>query len=152
MSERLTQSFSLDEFLASQTATRKGISNTPDAGSLNTIRTVLAPGLQRVRDLLGVPMFITSGYRSPTLNRSVGGSRTSQHVTGNAADFYAPGFGSPLEICRFLNQHRAQIGFDQLIEEGTWVHISFVAGAPRGQVLTAYFEGGGVRYVPGLRS
>lgn len=151
MSERLTPSFTLAEFLASQTATRKGISNTPDAGSLNTIRTVLAPGMQRIRDLLGVPLFITSGYRSPSLNRAVGGSRTSQHVTGNAADFNAPGFGSPLEICRFLDKHRAQIGFDQLIEEGTWVHVSFVAGTPRGQVLTAYFEGGSVRYEAGLR-
>lgn len=151
MSERLTPSFTLAEFLASQTATRKGISNTPDAGSLNTLRTVLAPGMQRVRDLLGVPLFISSGYRSPSLNSAVGGSRTSQHVTGNAADFYAPGFGSPLEICRFLERHQAQIGFDQLIEEGTWVHISFVTGAPRGQVLTAIFEQGGVRYAPGLR-
>jgi len=152
MSERLTQSFTLDEFLGSQTAIRRGIPNTPDAASLATIRQVLAPGMQRVRDLLDVPIFITSGYRSPVLNRAVGGSRTSQHVSGNAADFQAPGFGTPLEVCRFLLDNQALIGFDQLIEEGTWVHISFVSGAPRGQVLTAYFENGGVRYEQGLRS
>lgn len=149
-SERLSAHFTLDEFLASSTALRKGLSNAPDAKSLQALRTCTAPGMERIRSCLGVPIFITSGYRSPAVNRAVGGSSTSQHTRGEAVDFKAPAFGTPLEIARKLVACRDQIGFDQLIQEGAWVHISFVPSAPRGQVLTAHFDGGRVSYTHGL--
>lgn len=147
--ERLTKNFNLSEFVVSQTAIRKGIKNEPNASDLANIRNHLAPGLQKVRDLLGFPMVISSAFRSPMVNAAVGGSRTSQHMVGLAADFTAPQFGTPLEICRAIV--KAGIDFDQLIFEGTWVHISFNA-KPRRSVLTAHFDHGGVRYTPGLPS
>jgi hypothetical protein len=149
--ERLQQSFWLSEFLRSDTGQRHGIDNTPNAIALANLRHVLAPGMQRVRNLLREPVFITSGYRSPAVNRLVGGSASSQHSQGLAADFVCPEFGPPRAICRKLLEHASEVRYDQLIFEGAWVHVSFVPTAPRGQVLTAHFTaGGGVTYTPGL--
>jgi hypothetical protein len=147
--ERLTPSFWLSEFFKSDTALRKGIDNTPTPEALANIRTLLGPGMQRIREFLGAPVSISSGYRSPALNKAVGGSQTSQHSKGQAADFTAPSAGDPLKICRKLLEHRDEIGFDQLIYEGTWVHVSF-SQVPRGQVLTAKFGPGGTTYSAGL--
>lgn len=149
-SEQLTKNFSLAEFLSSDTAVRKGLINVPDVKALLALRTCTAPGLQRVRDCLGTPISISSGYRSPALNRAIGGASSSQHVTGNAVDFKSPAFGTPLEIARKLVENKALIGFDQLIQEGAWVHLSFVESNPRGQVLTANFASGGAVYTAGL--
>ena len=140
--ERLGSFFWLSEFLRSDTATRRGLSNAPDAAALANLRTVLAPGMERVRNLLGSPVQITSGYRSPEVNRAVGGSASSQHCQGLAADFIAPGHGTPRSIARHLMTHAPELRFDQLIFEGTWVHISFVPGKGRGEVLTAHFMPG----------
>lgn len=144
---RLSPSFWLSELTASQTATRRQIDNTPPPVVLSNLRGVLAPGLQRIRDLLGVPVLVSSGYRSPSLNAAVGGSRTSQHVLGFAADFTAPEFGSPRRVAEAIV---GRVGYDQLIFEGTWVHVSFVPAAARAEVLTAHFVGGSVTYSRGL--
>ncbi len=143
--------FRLSEFLRSDTAVRQGLDNTPKAVDLANIRNVLAPGMQRVRDSLGLPVLITSGYRSAEVNAAIGGSKSSQHSQGLAADFISPAFGTPRQVVQYLMERSGEIRFDQLIFEGSWVHISFVAGAPRSQVLTAHFmRGGGVSYSPGL--
>jgi hypothetical protein len=123
------------------------LDNTPDAAVLGAIRNFLAPGMQEVRDLIGAPIHISSGYRSPMVNAAVGGSRSSQHTQGLACDFTAPFFGTPLQICRAIVA--SKLTFDQLIQEGGWVHISFSA-KPRRSVLTAVFKGGAVSYKPGL--
>lgn len=145
--EKLTKNFFLSELLASETAARRGIANAPTGADLGNIRNFLAPGLQAVRDLLGVPMVVSSGYRGPALNKAIGGSSSSQHMVGLAADFTAPGFGTPLKICRAIMA--SGLVFDQMIMEGTWVHISFSA-KPRRQVLTAHFGPGGTTYSQGL--
>lgn len=141
--------FELPEFLASQTATRMGMDNTPPVAVLRRIETLLAPGMQRVRNLFGLPVVISSGYRSPEVNRAVGGAAASQHVQGLAADFTVPKFGPPLDVAREIAAHGDAIRFDQLIFEGQWVHISF-AEIQRGEVLTAHFGPGGTRYTKGL--
>jgi hypothetical protein len=147
----LQQHFRLSEFLRSDMAIRKGIANLPGPAEMRNIETVLAPGLARVRNLLQSPMLITSGYRSPELNRAIGGASSSQHTQGLAADFVCPEYGTPKTIARRLKEMASLVRFDQLIWEGTWVHISFVAGAPRGQVLTAHFGADGrVTYSEGL--
>jgi len=148
--ERLQQSFRLSEFLRSDTAVRRGLDNVPKPTEMANIRHVLAPGMQRVRNCLGVPVHITSGYRSPEVNRAVGGSGNSQHSQGLAADFVAPEFGLPRAVARYLMERSAEIRYDQLIWEGAWVHISFVADRPRSQALTAHFAAGGVSYTPGV--
>lgn len=148
---QLSKSFRLAEFLRSESAQRLGLDNTPDATALANIRNVLGPSMQRVRDLLETPVFVTSGYRSPRVNDVIGGSRNSQHLHGLAADFVSPQFGTPRAICKHLMKHRDIVRWDQLIWEGTWVHISFLgAGMPRGQVLTAHFRLGSVVYSEGI--
>lgn len=145
--ERIVPSFHLSEFLQSETAARKGLDNTPMTADLANIRNFLAPGMQAVRELLGRPVTITSGYRAPAVNQAVGGARNSQHMVGLAADFICPGFGAPLQIARALVA--SHITFDQVIQEGSWVHISFSA-KPRRVVLTASFTPTGVVYRDGL--
>lgn len=148
---KLTPHFTLEELVASQTAARRGIDNTPGPDVLKNLG-ILAEGLERARALLGAPMLISSGYRCPALNTAVGGARNSAHKSGLAADFIAPGYGTPIQVCRLLEVHAAEIGFDQLIQEGTWVHIGFPApnAAPRREVLTANFGAGGTTYSKGL--
>lgn len=149
--ERLGSFFWLSEFLRSDAATRKGLSNMPGPAELANIRGPLAGGMERVRNLLGVPVQITSGFRAPAVNAAVGGASSSQHCQGLAADFIAPDFGTPRTIASYLMQRLPDVRFDQLIFEGTWVHISFVNDKPRGEVLTAHFvPGQAVSYSRGV--
>lgn len=145
----ISRNFAISEFVASHTATRLGIDNTPSASVVATLTNVLIPAMQQVRDLLGVPVIVKSGYRCPHLNAVVRGAPGSDHLTGNAADFVAPAFGDPLTVCRFLQGKMDEIKFDQLIYEVNWVHISFRVRR-RAQVLTAHFSPNGVRYTEGL--
>lgn len=141
----LSEHFTLDELVHSQAAARRGIDNRPTDAALANMRNVLCPGLEQVRELLGKPILISSGYRSPRLNTAVGGYAKSQHMEGLAADFTCPGFGSPLAVAHAIRN--SGIEFDQLLYEfDSWVHISF-AKHPRLQVLT--IDTRGTR--PGLR-
>lgn len=144
---QLSKNFTLEELTLSQEAVRKGLDNTPDHDTMENLR-VLASGLETVRGALGnVPILVSSGYRSPKVNAAVGGSRGSQHLSGLAADFTAPKFGTPKEIC--LEIVASGIDFDQLIHEGSWVHISFGPGMRR-SILTASFKGGKATYTQGI--
>ena len=126
----LSTNFQLDELTHSQTASRQGIDNTPDAATIERMK-VTAYGLELVRKELGnKPILISSGYRSPALNAAVGGRSSSQHILGQAVDFTCPTFGTPAEIVRRLVD--SDIQFDQCILEffdpvrkTGWVHISF---------------------------
>ena len=143
----LTPHFSLAELTFSATAQRRQIDNSPPPSVLRNLNQ-LAVGLEDVRAALdGLPIRINSGYRCPALNRIVGGARLSAHLDGWAADFVCPDFGSPLEIVRVLA--RSDLVFDKLIQEGTWVHISFAPEARR-QLLTAHFGPGGTTYTTGV--
>ena len=132
----------LEELTATQ---QRGLSNDPPPPVLTRL-TETARILETVRALLGNrPILVTSGYRSPEVNRAVGGSATSAHMRGEAADFICPAFGTPREICRAIAA--SDLRFDQLIEEnGRWVHLG-LGGRWRRQVMT--YEGG--RYRAGLR-
>lgn len=143
---QLSEHFTLAEFTASQTAARRGIDNTPDAATVQMLKNT-AFQMEKVRSLLGVSINVSSAYRSPTLNRAIGGSATSAHCRGEAVDFTAPSFGTPKEICKLIE--KSGIKFDQLIYERTWVHIAFDS-SPRQQVLTAHFGGGATQYSKGI--
>lgn len=144
---KLSEHFTLEELTFSATAQRKQIDNKPPADVLENMKR-LAAGLEEVRAALGnKPMRINSGYRSPKLNRAVGGARLSAHMAGYAADFVCPDFGSPLKIVKALAATGIQ--FDKLIQEGTWVHISFAPEARR-QLLTAHFGPNGTSYTAGV--
>lgn len=144
MTDYLSEHFSLAELTHSQTAARKGLDNTPTREALLNLKDT-AERMEEVRALLGVSILVNSGYRSPAVNAAVGGSKTSAHMSGHAVDFIAPRFGTPLQICRKIEA--SGIKFDQAIEEGTWVHLSFDPRMRR-QVLTKVPGGG---YASGLR-
>lgn len=131
---KLTPHFTLEELTQSQTASRLGIDNTPPPDVIENL-TRTAQCLEAVRKVLDKPITISSGYRSPRLNKAVKGAANSQHVTGQAVDFICPAFGTPQEIVNAIL--KAGILFDQLILEfppNGWVHMS-VSAKPRKQSL-----------------
>ena len=130
---KLSPHFSLEELTHSDTATRLGIDNTPTVEIINNL-TFLAGELEYVRDILGNPMLISSGYRSYVLNDHLGSKRTSSHCKGLAVDFICPSFGNPHSVVDAIVL--ANINYDQVIlEYGRWVHLSFAKENPRKQAL-----------------
>lgn len=149
----LSPNFTLAEFTISQEATRRGLDNTPGPNALANLHR-LASCMEEVRLLLwGAPILPSSVYRSDRVNRLVKGAANSAHVFGLACDFTAPRYGTPLQICQALAVNAGLWFFDQLIFEGTWVHLGLsAAGAqPRREVLTAVFRPGKkTTYLKGL--
>ena len=149
---KLSDHFWLSEFTASQAAVRAGLSNQPESLDVLTNLTETAKLLEKVRTILGdKPVTVNSAYRSPEVNKSVGGVATSAHCKGCAVDFTSPAFGTPKQICAAIMD--AKLSFDQLIYEGTWVHIAVAepGKTARNQVLTAVFKAGqGTTYLAGL--
>ena len=138
---RLTDHFILAEFTTSQEASRRGIDNDPPPEVVENLY-LLATALEDVRERLGAPIVISSGYRSPALNAAVGGAANSAHVQGCAADILCPAFGNPLSVCREIAMIPG-LRYDQIIYEygynnGGWTHLGFAtnAKAPRMQLLT----------------
>ena len=144
---QLSMNFSLNELTASQEATRHNINNTPSAAVVENLR-MLAALLEQIRTLLGDrSIHISSGYRSLALNRYIGSRDLSAHVRGYAADFTCTAFGKPIEVAKKIAE--SNLKFDQLIYEGTWVHIS-CDPQNRRQLLTARFEHGHTYYTTGI--
>ena len=138
----LTLHFTLEEL----TTTSTSFDNTPSKEILEILRTT-AFYMEQVRELLGnVSIKVNSGYRSPKVNAKAGGAKTSAHLLGYAVDFTASGH-TPLTIANVLA--KSNLKFDQLIYEGTWVHISFDPRMRR-EVLTAHHNGGTTIYTKGL--
>src|SRR4051794_40119984 len=141
----LSTHFTLEEMTASQEAARREIDNTPPPAILENLR-VMCEKLEAVREFLGRPMIVSSGYRCPDLNAAIGGARNSAHMTGFAVDFICPGFGSPIDVCRAIEQSGLQ--YDQVIHEyGRWTHLSFDP-QQRQQALTIFKSSQG--YLAGL--
>lgn len=118
---KLSEHFTLDELTVSETAARRGMDNTPDNDALMDLKR-LAAFLEQVREVVGKPIKINSAYRSPAVNASVGGSRTSQHCKGQAADIRVNGM-TPDQVVRAII--KAKLPFDQVIREfDSWTHVS----------------------------
>jgi len=140
MTLRLSTHFALAELTASDTATAYGIDNTPDtAAIINLVR--LAQVLEEVRGLLAArPVIVTSGYRCAALNKRVGGSKTSAHMDGRAADIQCPALGSAREVAERIK--RGGLALDQLIYERfgarEWVHVGIarIGEPPRRHVFS----------------
>jgi uncharacterized protein YcbK (DUF882 family) len=142
----LSEHFTLEELTASQAAVRNGLDNRPDLDITKNLRR-MADKLEEVRALVGKPIIVSSGYRSPAVNKAVGGSSKSAHMRGLAADITVPGMTSR-DLAELIRS--SAIAYDQLIFEGTWVHIGLAEGIMRHQVLTAHFSPAGVTYTQGL--
>lgn len=149
---QLTKNFYLNEFLESDWASRNDVDNTPNSPTVFQNIHTAAEMLEEVRKACGNKgIFISSGYRSPKVNAGVGGSQTSDHMTGSAVDIKAPSYGSPAHVAAAILD--AGILFNQLIWEGSWVHISLPFGDNDGQCLRAVFAPGRkTTYVPMIRS
>ena len=153
---KLSKNFTLQEFTKSQTALRQGIDNTPEGEHLEAAKKLFENVVQKVRDNFG-PTVINSGYRGPALNEAVGGSKTSQHCKGEAADIEVPGVPNA-DLAEWI---RDNLDFDQLILEfytpgipdSGWVHVSYKAdGNNRKSILTASRIDGKTVYSEGINA
>lgn len=144
---KLSEHFYLEEL---STSSHKEIDNFPPQSIVST-GLYIAECMEAVRAILdSKPISISSWYRSPKLNAAVGGSKNSQHMKGEAVDFICPQFGTPYDVARKLSMHKDKLLIDQLIYEGTWVHISFVIPprVPRLEALTYLGKG---KYLSGIQ-
>ena len=152
---RLSKNFALSEMVKSATAERLGVDNSPSDIHLVNLTHLAIHILQPVRDEFGV-ITINSGYRSPSLNAKVGGSKTSQHCNGQAADFESFSTPNP-DLAKWIANN---LEFDQLILEfydgvnpnSGWVHCSYNLMGNRKKILTALKTGGKVVYKNGFVS
>ena len=152
---KLSANFSVSELTRSQTATRKGIDNSPNDEQLANLKALCENVLQPIRDHFGKPVRISSGLRVPELNAAIGGSTTSDHCKGMAADIELPGVDNK-ELAEWIGEN-PNLEFRQLILEyydGTpdsgWVHVSYDCNDNKQQLLTAPKQGGKTVYLPGL--
>jgi hypothetical protein len=136
----LTNSFTLKEMTESITATRLGIDNTPSETVIKNLLLLCQKILQPLRDHMGDPIKVNSGYRSPALNKKIGGSsKTSQHCLGQAADMTCG--ERTAEIYEFIKNN---LIFDQLIWEfgddtmPIWIHVSYSSTKNRKECLRSY--------------
>ena len=141
---QLSKNLYLSEVIKSRTAKRLGITNEPTVEHLVNLKELAENIFQPLRDYYGVPIYISSGYRSEALNKAIGGSKSSQHCKGQAIDIDRDGHSSPnnAEIFEYIKNN---LDFDQLIWEfgsntnPDWVHVSYNNyGNQRKQVLVAY--------------
>ncbi len=135
----LTPHFTLSEMLASQAATRLKIAEqfSPDENVIANLKALCTNILEPLRDDIGFSLHISSGYRCPRLNKAIGGSKTSQHMVGEAADIQCHGTTNEQLFDRI---QKLKLPFDQLIweygtkKEPAWVHVSY-SSRNRRQVL-----------------
>jgi hypothetical protein len=140
----LSAHFTLAELTYSDIASAAHIDNTPDRAAVGQLTQLAQLTLEGIRTICGDnPIFISSGYRCPELNKTVGGASNSAHLYGCAADFIIPDFGDVLDICHALEPHLRELGIDQLVNESgsgaRWVHVGRAippSTAPRHQCLT----------------
>jgi len=150
---KISQYLTLAEATKSQTATRHGVDNTPNAAQLQAMKITGRMIFDKVREYIGGPLAATSFFRGPELNKLIGGSATSQHCKGEAVDMDADvfGMGTNKFIFLYIKEH---LEFDQLIWEfgdnpdvnhdrdvlpqPAWVHASYSVHGNRGQILIAY--------------
>jgi zinc D-Ala-D-Ala carboxypeptidase len=150
----LTKNFTLSEMTKSETALRHGIDNTPGEQEISAMKVLAEKVLQPVRDHFGKGVKINSAYRSPEVNQKVGGSRTSDHCRGQAADIEIPGVANA-ELAQWIvdNLEFRQVileFYTQGIPDSGWVHVSYVAEDNKKQVLTATKKDGKTVYLNGL--
>jgi hypothetical protein len=148
----LSKHFTLEEFTKSQVGQRLDIDNTPSEEDIENMKLLCENVLEVVRENLG-PIHVNSGYRSPALNKAIGGTGTSQHCRGQAADIEVPGVANS-DLAKWI---MAKCDFDQLILEcytsgvptSGWVHVSYKS-SNRKQTLTSHMARGRMQYQMGL--
>ena len=142
---QLSPNFKLSELVGSNTAKAKGLSNDPSSEVEEALEDLCKDALEPIRAMVG-PLKVNSGYRSEAVNKAVGGSKSSAHCFGHAADVV------PLK-CTWKEAMDKIVGsdldLDQVIYEHTWLHIGHVhpkTGEKRGEALTMFKRGGKMVY------
>ena len=151
---QLSKNFSLHEMVKSETALRQGLENNPGPEEIANLKNLCVNVLQPIRDHYARGVKVNSGFRHPNVNAAVGGSRTSDHCRGMAADIEIPGVANA-QVAEWINKN---LQFTQLILEfytpgipdSGWVHVSYDASNLKKQVMTAMKENGKTVYKPGL--
>lgn len=151
---QLTENFSLAEMVKSETALRQNLDNTPGDAEIANLKLLAEKILQPIRNHYGKGVKVNSGFRHPNVNAAVGGSRTSDHCKGQAADIEIPGVANAALAEHIVKNYK----FTQVILEfytpgipdSGWVHVSYNPADLKCQVLTAMKENGKTVYKPGL--
>jgi len=151
---KLTQNFSLAEMTKSDTALRLDMDNTPGEEEIANLQALCENVLQPIRDAYGVGVKVNSGFRHPDVNGAVGGSKTSDHCKGMAADIEIPGVANA-DLAEWISEN---LEFRQLILEfytpgipdSGWVHVSYNPEDNKRQIMTAMKENGKTVYKSGL--
>ena len=131
--------FSIKELTKSETATKKGIDNTPNAEQVKNLEALINKLLDPIREQWGASIYVTSGFRSVALNKAVGGVSNSHHLGGYAADLTVKSQAGNKALFGMIR--RSKLKWTQLISEKTtaqgcgWVHISYVPNNLKNQVL-----------------
>lgn len=151
---QLTNNFSLAEMVKSETALRHDMDNTPGEAEIENLKRLCEQVLQPVRDHFAKGVKVNSGFRHPEVNAKVGGSKTSDHCKGQAADIEIPGVANA-DLAKWITEN---LDFTQVILEfytpgipdSGWVHVSYDPQNLKKQVLTATKQNGKTVYLPGL--
>lgn len=131
-----TNHFTFRELVGSSTARINRIDNIPNEYEYLSLAALITNILEPARSYWGCQLFVNSGYRSPELNKRVGGVSSSQHCKGEAADITTGSTQGNRKLCEWM---RLNLNYDQLILEkgGKWIHVSYVIGGKcRNQYLT----------------
>lgn len=142
---QLSKHFTLEEMILSQTAVRHNLDNNPDPAVINNLKALCENVLEPLREAAGTSIHVNSGYRSPLVNRAVGGVASSQHCYGQAADITIPG----MPISKVIALVRSlKLPVDQCIDEfNSWTHLSYRSdGKNRRQFLAARHRNGRTVY------
>ncbi len=152
---KLSEHLDLVEVTRSTDAKRLGIKNEPTAEHLENLKKLAENIFEPIRNHFGVPIFVSSGYRSSKLNKAIGGTKNSQHLLGQALDLDMDASKSGVTNKMVFEYIKSNLNFDQLIfEYGTkdapdWVHVSFNPNdKQRKQVLRAKRVAGKPKYQP----
>ncbi|MGB0975161.1 MAG: D-Ala-D-Ala carboxypeptidase family metallohydrolase [Flavobacteriaceae bacterium] len=147
----ISEHISLKEAIRSNTAKRLGIDNNPDEDALANMKVIATTVFEPLRNYFNEPIYISSFYRSPELNKAIGGSTRSQHCKGEAIDI--DDVYSKANNADFFNYIKDKLDFDQLIWEfgndnnPDWVHVSYSLGQNRRRILKAVKQNGRTQYI-----
>jgi len=151
---QLSKNFSLAEFTKSETAIRKGLDNTPTPEVIANLQKLVDNIIQPIREAIDKPIKINSGYRAPEVNASVGGSKTSDHCKGQAADIEINGMANG-DLAQYIvdNYKFTQVILEFYtagIPDSGWVHVSYDPNNLKCEALTAVKQDGKTVYLKGL--
>ena len=144
---KLSPHFTLEEMTRSDWAARNGVRNDPSPEHVENLKRLCVEVLEPIRDAVKAPIFVTSGYRSLTVNRAAGGALASAHMDGRAADFVVGGMS--IEVASLVVRNACRtLPVGKLIQEfGRWLHVQIdLVGEPRRQWLQAYSKDGRTTY------